>query len=589
MKQFFKFMFASMVGFILSFLLIFLLFFLIIASIASFSSKEEVKVKENSVLCIELSHPITDRSSNNPMKNFDFASFSSNKDLGLNDILHNIDKAKADTNIRGIYLDLSIINAGTATVEEIRNKLLDFKKSGKFIVSYSEMYTQKAYYLASVADKIWVNPEGVIDFRGLNAQVMFLKGLLEKVGVEPQVIRHGKFKSAIEPLILDKMSDANKEQMLQFLNSMWGNMLSQISSSRGITVERLNQIADSAIVEFAHDAVDNKLADAAIYKDEVLKELKTLLNIDDKDKINSISIEKYINAPETKKKEFSKNKIAVVYAQGSIVGGSGEDDVIASETISKELRKIREDSTVKALVFRVNSGGGSALASEVILREVALFKETRPVVVSMGDYAASGGYWISCQATKIFASPTTLTGSIGVFGVIPNMQELFNEKLGITYDNVKTNEFADMGDVSRPLREIERLKIQNSIEHIYDLFLDHVAKGRNMTKESVDEMGQGRVWSGVDAKRLGLIDEFGGLQDAIAEAIKLANLTEYRVVEYPAVKDPFTKLIESLKGDVTYRFIQNEMGEYFNYVRYIKQLKYQDTYQASLPFYVIID
>lgn len=589
MKQFFKFMFASMVGFILTLFLVFLLFFGMVASVAKFGESEKVEVKDNSILYVKLSTPIVDRASNNPMKNFDFMSMEAGKELGLNQILKNIEKAKKDPKIKGIFLDMSVIPAPMATVEEIRRSLLDFKDSGKFIVSYSEVYSQKAYYLASVSDKVWINPEGMLDFRGLNAQVMFMKGLLKKVGVEPQIIRHGKFKSAIEPLILEKMSEANKEQMLKYITSLWDYMLDNIAKERKVTKEELNAIADEMKIETGKNAVENKLADAALYKDEVLAELRTLLGIKDKDKIQTVSLASYTNAQVKKDKKFSKNKIAVVYAQGSIVGGEGEDGQIASESVSKTLRKVREDSTIKAVVFRVNSGGGSALASEVILREVELIKKEKPIVVSMGDYAASGGYWIACLANKIYASPTTLTGSIGVFGVIPNMQELFNDKLGLTMDNVKTNEYADLGDVSRPLRDLERAKITNSVEHIYDLFLDHVSKGRNMTKEQVDSIGQGRIWSGVDAKKLGLIDEFGGLNEAIDGAIELSGLEEYRIVEYPKLKDPFMELIKNLKTEARASIFENELGSVYEDFKTLKEMTTSDTYQARLPFVVRID
>ncbi len=589
MKSFFKYMFASMVGFIITLLILFIIFFGMLASIASFTSKEEVKVPSNCLLHVKLAQTIKDRGSDNPMKNFDFASFELQKDMGLNTILKNIEKAKQDTNIKGIYLDISIIPAGMATIEEIRNALLDFKKSGKFIVSYSEVYSQKAYYLASVSDKIWVNPEGVVDFRGLNAQVTFFKRLLEKLDVEAQVIRHGKFKSAVEPFVMEKMSEANKEQTRKYITSLWNHFLKGVSEQRGISIDSLNVMANELRIELAKDAVANKIADAALYKDQVIAELKELLNVKEDKDLKVMKLTKYTNAPHPEKKEYSKNKIAVVFAEGEIQGGNDIDDVIGSEKISKTLRKVRKDSTVKAVVFRVNSPGGSALASEVILREVMLIKKEKPIIISMGDLAASGGYWISCLADKIYASPNTLTGSIGVFGIIPNMEGLMNDKIGLTFDNVKTNEYADMGDVTRPLREYERRKIKKSIEHIYDLFLEHVSKGREMTKEQVDEIGQGRVWSGFDAKQIGLIDEFGGLNDAIADAVNSANLEKYRIVEYPRRKNPFQQILDQFKTSIKAQILEDEFEELYLQLKYVKELSKKDTYQARLPMYINVN
>lgn len=589
MKSFFKYMFASMVGFIITLLLLFVILFGMLASIASFTSKEEVKVPSNCLLHVKLAQQIKDRGSDNPMKNFDFASFKPKKDMGLNTILKNIEKAKLDTNIKGIYLDISIIPAGMATIEEIRNALLDFKEAGKFIVSYSEVYSQRAYYLASVSDKIWVNPEGVVDFRGLNAQVTFFKRLLEKLDVEAQVIRHGKFKSAVEPFVMEKMSEANKEQTRKYITSLWNHFLKGVSEQRGISIDTLNAMANEMRIELAKDAVANKIADATLYKDQVIDELKELLNVEEDKDLKVLKLTKYTNAPHPKKKEYSKNKVAVVFAEGEIKGGNDIDDVIGSEKISKTLRKVRKDSTVKAVVFRVNSPGGSALASEVILREVMLIKKEKPIIISMGDLAASGGYWISCLADKIYASPNTLTGSIGVFGIIPNMEGLLNDKIGLTFDNVKTNDYADMGDVSRPLREYERKKIKKSVEHIYDLFLEHVSKGRNMTKEQVDEIGQGRVWSGFDAKQIGLIDEFGGLNDAITDAVNTANLEECRIVEYPRRKSPFEQILEQFKTSVKAQILEGEFEELYNQLKYVKELSEKDTYQARLPMHISVN
>jgi len=586
MKQFFKFMFASMTGFIL----VFIIFFFIMMAIAiSFSKKEIVIVPKNTVLQLKLNEVIPDRSSNNPFENIDFFSLKSTNPPGLNEILKNIKKAETDENIKGIYLDLGSVLSGIATVEEVRNALLDFKKTGKFIISYGEIYTQKAYYLASVADSIYLNPEGIVEFKGLDGEVMFYKGLLEKMNVDMQIIRHGKFKSAVEPFILDKMSDANKEQTLKYLSSIWNHLLDGISASRKISREDLNMIADSFRVQKAADAITYKLADRLVYKDELFAALRTKLGIGKKDKINLMTINKYANVPDKSKKiTKSKDRIAIIYAIGQIESGKGDDKTIGSERISEAIRNARLDSTVKAIVLRVNSPGGSALSSEVIWREVSLAKKVKPVVASMGDFAASGGYYISCAATKIVADPSTITGSIGVYGLVPNLKGLFKEKLGITFDNVKTNNYADFGTVTRALTESEKAIYQSDVENIYLTFIKHVADGRNMSTDQVDSIGQGRVWSGVDAKDIGLIDEFGGLEKAIELAAKLAKIGEYKIQSLPEKKNPFTQILESLSGGSNDALLKKELGDAYEYYQYIQNVKNMKGVQARLPYYINI-
>jgi len=581
-------MLASMTGCLFTFIIIFIFLFILISSISSFSKKEVVVVSENTVLSLTFDQPIFDRTSNNPFENIDFATFKATNLIGLNDIIKNIRKAKTDNRIKGIYLDLSTIDAGIATVEEIRNALIDFKKSKKFIISYGEVYTQKAYYLASVSDKIYMNPEGILDFKGLNAQVMFIKGALQKLEIEPQVIRHGKYKSAIEPLILDKMSDASKEQTLTFINSIWEVMIKNISESRNISITELNDIADSLKTQNPEDAVNCKLIDKLMYKDEVLSDLRYRLGIKENKKINMISLLKYKDVPENLKPKHSKNKIAVIFATGDIISGEGDERSIGSEKLSETIRDARNDSSIKAIVLRINSPGGSALASEVIWREVYLTSKIKPIVASMGDVAASGGYYIACAANKIIASPNTITGSIGVFGILPNMKGLFNNKLGITFDNVKTNKYADLGDISRPLNESEMLVIQNSIERIYKTFITHVADGRKMTIAQIDSIGQGRVWSGLDAKRIGLIDDFGGLDKAIVLAASFAKLDNYKLIDLPKQKDPFSQIVEQLTGNVKINLISNELGDGYKYYEYIKSLTKMSGVQARLPYNIDI-
>ncbi len=588
MKQFFKTVFASFLGtLIASVIFIFLIIGIIGAIVAISGSDKEVVVKENSILVVKFEGPITDRGSKNPFQNLG-AMFSKEQAIGLNDILNNIEKAKNDKNIKGIYIEITSVPAGIAMVEEIRNKLLEFKNTGKFILAYSEYYTQGAYYLASVADKIYLNPQGTIDFKGLSAELMFFKNALAKLEVEPQIIRHGKFKSAIEPFILDKMSDENREQTMTYIGSIWNHMVDGISKSRNISAEELNKIADELLLQKAEDAVKYKFADQLAYKDEILEILKEKTEAKAVDKINSVSIADYTNAKESKKKDFTKDKIAVIYAVGEIDGGEGDDEKIGSERISKAIREARLDDKVKAIVLRVNSPGGSALASEVIWREVVLAKQAKPFIVSMGNVAASGGYYISCAADTIVAEPNTITGSIGVFGVLFNAQGFMNNKLGITFDTVKTNLHADIGSIYRPLSASEKDIIQKSVEHVYDVFITRVAEGRKLTKEQVDQIGQGRVWSGVDAKRIGLVDVLGGLETAIEIAAQKAGLENYKLLALPKQKDPLEELFSKGTSSVEEAIIKHFLGENAKYYITLDRLKKYSGIQARMPYEVEI-
>jgi protease-4 len=583
MKQFFKFTFASMLGFLLAGFLVFIIFVGIIASAVSMGKKETVVVPEKTILMLTLDQPVSDRSSDNPLAHFNFSQPDASKQLGLNDVISSLKKASTDAKVKGIYLELGDVPSGQATIEEIRNALIDFKKSGKFIVSYSEGYTQKSYYLASVSDKIYLNPAGEMVFKGMVGQVMFFKGLLDKIDVEAQVIRHGKFKSAIEPFTLDKMSEPNKVQTLAFISGMWNHVLSGISSSRKISVDDLNAIANEYKIQSPKDAVSLKMVDKLMYKDEVLDELKGRVDVKENKDLKFMKLGKYAKALESDKKS-SVDKIAVIYATGNIISGEGDEETIGSENISKAIRKARLDDKVKAVVLRVNSPGGSALASDVIWREMLLTKKVKPVVVSMGNVAASGGYYIACAADKIFAYPNTITGSIGVFGIIPNMKEMFNKNLGITFDEVKTNPYADYIPVTRPMNDAERKIITGEIETIYNTFITHVSDGRKMTVAQVDSIGQGRVWSGVDAKRIGLIDEFGGLNDAIEEAAKLAKLKDYRTMELPEQKDTFEQIMEAFSGDNAHVFLKKELGSAYPYFHYLSRMSRMEGVQALMPY-----
>ena len=583
-------MFASMLGTFLTGIILLFIGIGLIAMLVSGLNKEEIKIPTNSILHLTLSSEIFDRASNNPLQSFDYASMKSKSPLGLNDILQCINKAKKDSNIKGILLDLTDIKAGFASIEEIRNELADFKKSGKFIISYSEAYSQKGYFLASVADKVFLNPEGMIDFRGLAAEIMFFKGALQKLEIDAQIIRHGKYKSAIEPFILDKMSDANKIQTLTFISSIWNEVIQKISDSRKITPEQLNSIANTLAIQSAQDAVKLQFADSIVYKDELISFLKIKTGVKTDKEVSLITLDAYMLAPTTEKIKREKDKIAVIYAIGQIESGEGNDVTIGSERISKTIRDAREDDNIKAIVLRVNSPGGSALASEIIWREVMLAKKIKPVVVSMGDVAASGGYYIACGANKIIADPTTITGSIGVFGMIPNMKKLFNNKLGITIDGVKTNTYSDFMSTLRPLDTYEYNVILKSVENIYTTFIKHVAEGRKLSIAEVDSIAQGRVWSGSDAKKIGLVDDFGGLQKAIEAAAKLAKIETYKIISLPKQKDPFTQIIESLTGKTSsVQFVKEQLGDNYTYYQYLQSIKKMKGVQALMPYILEIN
>lgn len=582
--QFLKYMLATIAGVIITGLIFFFIFLGIVSALVSSTQEKPVKVKPNSILHLTFDKPIVDRGSNNPMDNIDFMTLKSDPKHGLNEILESLEKAKDDPNIKGIYLELSAIPSGIATIEEIRNAIITFKESKKFVISYGDMYTQGAYYLATAADKVYLNPQGLIEFKGLSAEIMFYKGALEKLGVEPQVIRHGKFKSAVEPFILDKMSPENREQTFTFMRSIWDHVVKGISDERKITVSDLNYYADSMIVKNAKTCVDVKMADALKYKDEIYAELKQLSGTGADDELEFISLGKYKRAPYAKERKMAKEKIAVIYATGQIDMGNGSADAIGSDGLSEAIRDARLDKNVKAVVLRVNSPGGSALASEVIWREVVLTKKEKPVVVSMGDVAASGGYYIACPADTIFASPVTITGSIGVFGLMFNGQKLMNEKAGLTVDVVKTNAHSDIGSVYRKMTNAEKSVIQQGVEEIYDVFITHVGEGRNISKAQVDSIGQGRVWSGVNAKEIKLIDAYGGLNEAIAFAAKKAKLTDYRIKSLPEQEDPVEQIMKSLTGDVHAKIIREELGETYRYYNSIKNVLKMRGVQARIPY-----
>lgn len=592
MKDFFKFMFASFLGTLLMMIIVSFFFIMMIGVIVSMAESEQVVIKPNTILHIKWTNEIRDRGGENPFEEFDFVNMSSNKPVGLNDILKNIDKAIHDPNIKGIFLDMESIPARGTTVGEIRNKLLEFKKSGKFILSYGNSYDQSAYFLASLSDHLYMNPEGMILFKGLHAQLMFLKGLLNKVDVEMQIVRgpNNKYKSAVEPLMLDKMSEANREQISVLLESIWGKILLGISESRGISIDELNAIADNLDITTSEKALELNFVDGALFRDEVYDKLKELTDTDEDDDLEFVGFGDYLNAESSKNTPTTRDKIAVIYAQGDIIQGKGTPNSIGAATMAKAIRQARKSDEIKAIVFRVNSPGGDALASDIIRREVQLARKEKPFVVSMGDVAASGGYWISTNADYIFAQPTTITGSIGVFGIIPNFQGLFNNKLGITFDNVMTNKNSDFIDVSKPMSEFQHQKLDEVIIKIYEDFVSLVAVTRGMDPVKVDEIARGRVWSGSDAKDLGLVDELGGLEDAIAYAAEEANLGDkYRIRDYPKVKPFYEQLMEELSGQARARIIGDELNEFNTYYEQIQTIQRMEGVQARLPFFYSIN
>tara|TARA_B100001758_G_scaffold247959_1_gene269184 strand:+ start:8856 stop:10610 length:1755 start_codon:yes stop_codon:yes gene_type:complete len=579
MKAFLKNILSTIIGIISTVLIITLLF---IGLISIISSDTEVKIKENSILQIDLANTtVVERSSENPFEGFNISGKIA-KTIELRTLLNNIEKAKYDNNISAIYLNSSVIKAGLSQTEEVRNKLLEFKKIGKPIIAYSEVYSQSAYYLASVANKIYLNPVGIVELKGFSISQMFFKGLLEKLDIDVQIIRHGKFKSAIEPFTLDKMSRANREQMQLLLNSFADNIMDSIANQRGLSLSKIYEHANNLSLEDAKSCLKLNYVDALLYEDQVED---SLLIISNSKKLNFISIKKY-SSIKLKNEEISRNKIAIIYATGTIKSGEGDEKSIGSKTTSKAIKEAREDKNVKAIVLRINSGGGSALASDIIWRETVLTKKSnKPIVVSMGDYAASGGYYIACAADSIVANPTTLTGSIGVFGMVPNLQDFYKNKLGITIDTVNTNNSADMMQQNRPLTNFERKKIQKGVEGIYNTFIANVSEGRKMSTEAVDEIGQGRVWTGYDAKSIGLIDTYGGIEKAIEIAKSLAEIKDYRIISLPKSKDPFSEFAKELKAEIsTSNLIMRKIGFQSPLSDPIEEIIKADKIQARIPF-----
>jgi protease-4 len=588
MKFFWKAFFASLAAIIVAFLLFLFLLAGLVSSLATIG-EQSITVKENSLLMIKLDNRIVERKSNNPFEELEFPGMEKSTTTGLNQVFHAISQAKSDSKIKGIYLELSEIAAGYATTEEIRNALIDFKSSGKFIYAYSDAISQKAYYLASVADSLVLNPVGMFDFRGLNAEHTFFKKALDKFGIEMQIVRgkDNKFKSAVEPFMYDKMSPANKEQTTLYLGTIWNHLLKGISESRKISIDSLNQYANSVMTfRTAETAQKSHFFDRLKYRDQVLADLRKLAGLKENAEIPILTVSEYDKIPsDVKAKALIKDKIAVVYAEGEIDTGSGNSSHdINSKDVSQGIREARIDTTVKAIVLRVNSPGGSAFGSEVIWREVKLASEAKPVIVSMGDYAASGGYYISVPAVVILANHTTITGSIGVFGTIPNFGDLLNNKIGITFDKVMTNEHSDMPSVVRKMTPFETSLMQSYVESTYSTFVSHVAVGRKMTASNVDSIGQGRVWSGVNAKSNHLIDDFGGMKEALKVAAEKAGISEYRIKELPKQKDPFAELLKNFSVSMQTKMMESVMGSTFDYWKNLSREANAKGIYTRMPF-----
>jgi protease-4 len=585
MLQFFKYTLATIVGL---FLFSFLMFLVLVGIVAVASSEGEVSVAKNSVLELKLDKPIQERGGNDPFESFGAIGGLSNV-YGLNEIKASIRHAKTNDKIRGIYLNVEILSAGMATVQEIRDALLDFKKSGKFIVAYNDICSEKAYYLTSVADRQYLNPQGALELNGLSSEVLFFKGTLEKLDIQPYIFKVGEYKSAVEPFILDKMSDPSRQQVSSFLNSLNDYSLQNIAKSRGKTMAQLQNISDSMLVRTPEDALKYGLISHVGYFDEALAFMKKKAGLKEDDKLYMVEIRKYKKVAAQEEDDYAKNKIAVIYAEGEIVNGEGSGDNIGGTRFADEIRKARKDKNVKAIVLRINSPGGSAMASDVMWREVMLARKVKPVIASMSDVAASGGYYLAMACDTIVAHPNTITGSIGVFGMFANLAPFLNNKLGITVDRVKTGPYADMPSVTRQLTDVEKKIVQDQVERIYKDFTTKAAQGRGMTVEALRKVASGRVWSGSEAKERGLVDVFGNLEDAIKIAASHAKLKDkYQLKHLPVQKTFFDEIMTGMESRVRTHFLKSELGETYPYYEKMKQLRQFEGIQARMPYDFLI-
>jgi protease-4 len=582
--NFFKTFFASCLGTLLALVALSILsFFLIIGLISSASSDQKVVVKDNSVLHLKLDVPITEQETENPFDGLPIPG-AEEAGMGLLNFKSVIKSAQDDPKIKGIYLDVTFFLAGYASAEEIRQSLLDFRESGKWVVAYSEIFTEPAYYIASAADKVYLNPEGELEFNGLTANVTFFKKMFDKLDIEPEIFRVGEFKSAVEPFLLDKMSDANRLQLQEWINTIHGNVVSNISETRNMSKDRVKEIADKMLVRSTQDAVDLGLVDSLLYYDQVLADLRGRLSLKEKDKINFIKYSKYKkNAPSS---GTSTNEIAVIVADGDIVSGKAQPGVIGSDTFAEQIRKARLDDRVKAIVIRVNSPGGSALASDVMWREIQLAKEVKPVIASMSDYAASGGYYLAMGCDTIVAQPNTITGSIGVFSMLFDVSKFMDNKLGITFDEVKTGEIGDLS-FTRPLSDAEKAIFQKKTDEIYETFTSKAAQGRGVSQDQIKKVASGRVWTGIQAKERGLVDVLGSYDDAIKIAAKAAGIDGYKTRLYPKQKNFWAEWMDSME-EVQARQVKSELGIYYPVYQQLKKLETFYGTQARMPYQVVI-
>ncbi len=590
MKDFLKFTLATVCGILVTAVLLFFMGMITLFG-AVMTSDTETSVKKNSLMVLDLNGTLTERSDDNLQAILAGLSNSDNDTYALSDILSSIKKAKENEDIKGIYIKAHSLASSFASIEAIRDALADFKSSGKFIITYADTYTQGLYYISSVADKVVLNPHGVVDWRGIASTPIFYKDLLDKIGVEMQVFKVGTYKSAVEPYIGMKMSDANREQMTVLLSSIWGQMLKDVSESRGIPADSLNAYADRVMtLAAAEDIVATGMVDTLMYQNDMRDYLKAQMGIDKDDKLHLLGLQDMINVKRDTPKDISGNIVAVYYAIGEIVDQSqsslSSDEYIVGEKVIRDLRKLKEDKDVKAVVLRVNSPGGSAFASEQIWKAVSDLKTEKPVIVSMGDYAASGGYYISCVADSIVAEPTTLTGSIGIFGMFPNAKSL-TEKIGIGIDVAKTNSYSDFGNLTRPMNESEKSMMQANIARGYDLFTTRCSDGRGMGKEDIEKIAEGRVWTGLMAKEIGLVDELGGLDKAIDIAAGKACIAKYTIMEYPESASIFANIFDnSITTYVETRLLKSRLGSYYSDFNTLRNLDKQPKIQARIPFLI---
>ncbi len=582
MLQFLKYVLATVVGLLLFSFVGFLLLLGVGAAFSSSSSKQTIS--DNAVLKIDLDKPVQERTTENPFKGF--GTFGGPSDaIGLIDIKEALRHAKTDDKIKGIYLTAAMPQAGWASLEEIRNALIDFKTSKKFVYSYGETMTEKGYYLASVADKIYLNPAGDLEWNGLTAELTFFKGTLDKLNLKPEIFRVGEFKSAVEPFIRENMSEPNRLQYTSFLNSINDYTVLRIAQSRNLRVDSLKRYADNLTIREPSDALRTKLVTNVGYQDEIEGLIRKQLKLEEKKKINYVSLSKYQDSYDDSDSGNGSNRIAVIIASGDINSGKSGDNSIGSETIAEEIRKARLDDKVKAIVVRVNSGGGSALASDVMYREVELAKKAKPVIGSMSDYAASGGYYMLMGCNKIVAEPNTITGSIGVFSLLFNTETFFKDKLGVTFDRVNTNANSDFPAATHEMSPFQKQVLQKQTERIYAQFTSKAAAGRKLPIDSLRAIAGGRVWTGTQGKALGLVDQLGGLDEAIKLAAQSAKLKagDYRLKYQPRQKPFFEQLMSSFSDDQETR-VQAQLGELAPYVKYLKKLKTLEGVQMRMPF-----